>query len=72
VSHYRYVGADGGAGLEFRFWRRVAIDADFMAFVRDRTDSASARYPEFIDPKTGRFTNTSDGVVVRAGVVYTW
>src|SRR2546423_338600 len=72
VSHYRYVGVNGGAGLEFRFWRRVAIDADLLAFVRDRTDSQSARYPEYIEPSTGRFTNTSQGVVVRAGVVYYW
>jgi len=72
VSHYRYIGVDGGAGLEFHFWRRVAIDADFLAFVRDRTDSQSARYPEYVDPATGRFTNTSQGIVLRAGVVYYW
>jgi hypothetical protein len=72
VSRYRYVGVNGGGGVELRFWRRVAIDADFLAFVRDRTDRESARYPEFIDPATGRFTNTSQGIVLRAGVVYYW
>src|SRR5262249_3827131 len=57
-SRYNYVGVNGGAGLEFRFWRRIAVDTDVMFFVRDHTDDEVARYPEFVDPATGRFTNT--------------
>jgi hypothetical protein len=71
-SRYDYVGFDGGLGVEFRFWRHIAIDCDMLAFVRNRTDDAAAVYPEFIDPRTGRSTNTSGGALFRAGMAYYW
>ncbi len=69
-TRYRHIGVDGGAGLEFRFWRRFAIDADVLAFVRSRTDISP--YPEYVDPATGRYTDTSAGAVLRLGLVHYW
>jgi hypothetical protein len=71
-STYHHAGIDGGAGLEFRFWRHVAIDTDVLAFVRGRTDANAELHPEFYDPETGRSTNTSGGALFRLGMTYYW
>jgi len=68
---YRYVGADAGAGLEFRFWQRFAFSGDVLAFVRDRTDVGSTA-PEFVEPGTGRYTDSSAGALFRVGGTYYW
>jgi hypothetical protein len=67
---YRYVGADAGAGLEFRFWQRFAFSGDVLAFVRDRSDLR--RGAEFVDTTTGRYTNSSAGALFRLGAIYYW
>jgi opacity protein-like surface antigen len=65
-----YFGAQGGGGLEFRFWKHFAMHADLRGFIRGRTD-AEARYnPEFVDPNTGKTTNTSGGVLVTGGMTF--
>ncbi len=71
-SRYDYVGLDAGVGLELRFGRHVAFDGDMLAFVRRRTDDAAALDPEFVDPRTGRSTNTSNGALFRVGMTYYW
>jgi hypothetical protein len=71
-SHYRYVGFDGGAGVEFRLGRRWAFDIDMLGFIRGRTDRTADRSPEFVDPSTGRTTNTSAGAIARLGLAYYW
>ena len=72
LSRYSYVGVNGGAGLEFRFWQQLAVDIDVMFFVRDHTDDDVARAPEFVDRATGRYTNASKGALFRAGLAYYW
>jgi len=69
--NYRYVGADVGAGLEFRFWPHFAFSGDFLAFVRDRADVRSSA-PEYFDPATKRYTNSSAGALFRLGGTYYW
>jgi hypothetical protein len=69
-SRYAYMGFDAGLGLELRFWRHFAIDGDLLAFVRRRTDDAASLSPEFVDPRTGRSTNTSGGALFRVGMTY--
>jgi hypothetical protein len=71
-SRYSYVGVNGGAGLEFRFWQRIAVDTDVLFFVRDHTDDDASRVPEFVDPVSRRYTNTSKGAVLRVGLAYYW
>jgi hypothetical protein len=68
---YRYVGVDAGAGVEFRFWQRLAFSADVVGFVRDRT-AADGGGPEYVEPSTGRFTDSSAGALVRLGGIYYW
>jgi hypothetical protein len=67
---YRYVGADAGAGVEFRLWQRFAFSGDVLAFVRDRSDLR--RGAEFVEASTGRFTNSSAGALFRLGATYYW
>jgi hypothetical protein len=67
---YRYVGADAGVGVEFRFWKHFAFSGDVLAFVRDRSDLNGS--PEFIDRATGRYTDSSTGALVRLGGTYYW
>jgi hypothetical protein len=43
-----------------------------MFFVRDHTDDDAARAPEFVDPVSHRYTNTSKGAILRAGLAYYW
>jgi hypothetical protein len=68
---YRYVGADAGGGLEFRFWQRIAFSGDVLAFVRDRSDMGGGG-PEYLDPATRRFTDSSVGALFRLGGTYYW
>jgi hypothetical protein len=68
---YRYVGVDAGAGVEFRFWQRLAFSADVVGFVRDRT-AADGGGPEYVEASTGRFTDSSAGALVRLGGIYYW
>jgi Outer membrane protein beta-barrel domain len=68
---YRYVGADAGAGLEFRLWQRFAFSGDVLAFVRDRSDRGGGA-PEYFDPGTKRFTDSSVGALFRIGGTYYW
>ncbi|HMI84467.1 MAG TPA: outer membrane beta-barrel protein [Polyangiaceae bacterium] len=68
---YRYVGADAGAGLEFRFWRHFAFSGDVVAFVRDRADVGSSA-PEYLEANTGRYTDSSAGALFRLGGAYYW
>ena len=70
VRNYRYIGADAGAGLEFRFWQRFAFSGDVLAFVRDRSDLQ--RGAEYVDATTGRYTNSSAGALFRVGATYYW
>lgn len=71
-SRYGYLGAYAGAGIEVPVWRRTAINADVMAFVRDHTDSEVDLRPEFVEPGTGRYTNTSRGALFRLGLAHYW
>ena len=71
-SHYRYVGVDAGAGLEIRFARHFAFDLDLVGFLRVRTDPDARDSPEFVDPETGRTSNTSGGGLARLGLAYYW
>ena len=43
-----------------------------MFFVRDHTDDEVGQRPEFVDPVTRRYTNTSKGAIFRAGLAYYW
>lgn len=67
---YDYFGGHGGIGLEFRLSRRVALNIDAMGFMRSRTDDNPV--PEFVDPETGRTTNTSGGGMFRGGISFYW
>jgi opacity protein-like surface antigen len=69
-ADYTYFGGQGGAGLEFRLSRRVALDIDGLGFVRRRIDDG--REPEFVDPDTGRTTNVSGGGLFRGGINFWW
>lgn len=65
---YTYFGGQGGAGIEIRLTRVVALNFDVRGFVRSRIDSG--RTPEFIDPNSGRTTNTSGGALVNGGITF--
>ncbi|TKD08834.1 outer membrane beta-barrel protein [Polyangium fumosum] len=72
-AEYSYFGGQGGIGLEFRVSRRLALNLDALAFVRHRTDDNAETGPaEFIDPNTGRTTNTSGGGLFRGGLTFWW
>jgi hypothetical protein len=71
-AEYTYFGAQGGAGLEIRFSRRIAMNLDFLGFIRGRTDDGARFQPEFVDPTTGRSTNTSGGGLMRLGLTAYW
>jgi len=69
-TEYDYFGGQGGVGLEFRVSRRVALNIDALAFIRNRTDDGGT--PEFTDPETGRTTDTSGGGLFRGGITFYW
>ncbi|MFW5926269.1 MAG: outer membrane beta-barrel protein [Myxococcota bacterium] len=71
---FGYVGAQLGAGLEWRLGRHFALNADLRGFVRQRVDD-NDNQPEFIEydhgRPTGRTTDTSAGVLgTFGGTVY--
>jgi opacity protein-like surface antigen len=72
TEKYSYFGLQSGVGLEYRATRTVALNVDLIGFVRGRTDRAAANNPEFIDPSTGRTTNTSGGGLLRGGLTFYW
>jgi len=72
-AEYSYFGGQGGIGLEFRVSRRLALNVDALAFIRKRTDDGAETGPaEFVDPNTGRTTNTSGGGLFRGGLTFWW
>jgi opacity protein-like surface antigen len=70
AADYSYFGGQGGAGLEFRLSKRVALNIDGVGFIRKRTDDG--KQPEFVDRERGRTTNTSGGGVFRGGITFWW
>jgi opacity protein-like surface antigen len=68
---YGYLGVQGGAGLEFRLSRAVALNVDLRGFVRGRADADRRSNPEFVD-SAGRSTNTSGGGLVQGGLTFYW
>lgn len=68
---YGYFGAHGGIGLDIPLDRRVALNLDFLGFIRGRTDARASIEPEFTDG-LGRVTNTAGGGLFRAGVSLFW
>jgi opacity protein-like surface antigen len=71
-DHFSYVGFDAGAGVEIELSPHSALHADLLGFVRDRTDSGRNSAPEFVDPATGRTTNSSGGGLLRVGAMFPW
>lgn len=68
VSH-NYLGGHLGLGLEWRVARHVGLDFDALGLIRHRVGDGP---PEFVDPETGRSTDTSAGMLARAGVTFWW
>jgi opacity protein-like surface antigen len=71
-ERYSYFGLDLGAGVEVGLSPRTAIHAELLGFVRDRTDDDRHSQPEFVDPETGRTTNSSGGGLLRLGATFYW
>lgn len=71
-ERYSYFGLDVGAGIEVGLSPRTAIHAELLGFVRDRTDDGRHSQPEFVDPDTGRTTNSSGGGLLRFGATFYW
>lgn len=69
-KEYGYLGAQLGLGLEYALSHSVALSGDLIGFVRGRTDVKRADDNEFVDPHTGRATNTSGGGLLRAAAAY--
>jgi hypothetical protein len=69
---YAYAGGHVGIGVEGRLTRHFALGGDLIGFLRWRQDRHAARNPEFIDPSTGRTTNTSAGGLLRLGATFYW
>lgn len=69
---FSYFGAHLGPGLEFRLSPPVSLNVDLIGFIRGRTDGDARSDPEFIDPETGRTTNTSGGGLLRGGITFYW
>lgn len=72
TDHWSYFGGQLGLGLEFRITHHVSLNVDLLGFVRSRTDSQAQQQPEFVDPTTGRQTNTSGGGLFRGGITFYW
>lgn len=71
-ENYTYAGGHLGVGLEARVTRHFALGADLIGFLRWRNDRHAADNPEFVDPATGRSTNTSGGGLLRLGATFYW
>jgi opacity protein-like surface antigen len=67
---YHYFGGQAGIGLEYRVTRNVALNVDLRGFIRGRTDNNGNAQPEFIDPGTGKTTNTSGGLLMTGGMTF--
>jgi opacity protein-like surface antigen len=67
---YHYFGGQAGVGIEYRLSRNLAVNLDLRGFLRGRTDSGAANNPEFVDPGTGKTTNTSGGMLVTGGMTF--
>ncbi len=71
-ERYSYVGGQIGVGLEGRITRHFALGADLIGFLRWRNDPHAWREPEFVDPASGRTTNSSGGGLLRLGATFYW
>ena len=69
---YAYTGGQLGVGVEGRVTRHFALGADLIGFLRWRTDRHAGDEPEFVDPASGRTTNTSGGGLLRLGATFYW
>jgi opacity protein-like surface antigen len=69
-AEYSYFGGQGGAGLEFRISKHLALGIDGIGFARHRVDHGTN--PEFKDPKTGNDTKNSGGGLFRGGLSFWW
>jgi opacity protein-like surface antigen len=67
--HYQYFGGQLGVGVEFRVSRHFALDLDVRGFMRGRVDDHQSQ-PEFVDPVTGRASNTSIGALLNGGLTF--
>jgi opacity protein-like surface antigen len=67
---YHYFGGQAGIGLEYRLSRNLALNVDLRGFIRGRTDNNANAQPEFIDPNTGKTTNTSGGLLMTGGMTF--
>lgn len=72
AEKWTYFGLQGGMGLEWRVSRGLGLGFDVIGFIRGRTDEAARVRPEFVDPETGRATNTSGGGLARLGATFYW
>ena len=68
TQHYSYFGGHLGVGLEFRISKHFALNAALIGFYRGRVDDIGPNDYEFVDPNTGRRTNTSGGGLLQAGM----
>jgi hypothetical protein len=69
-ANYSYFGGQAGGGLEFRLGRHFALNGDVRGFIRGRTDNGAQTAPEYVDPTTGRTTNTSGGAIITGGMTF--
>jgi hypothetical protein len=69
-NDYSYFGGQAGVGLELRLSRHFALNSDLRGFIRGRTDDQAGAHPEFYNPSTGQYTNTSAGVLLTAGATF--
>lgn len=69
--NYTYFGVQGGAGVEFRLSRTVALNVDLRGLVRGRIDGHKNEYAEFTSP-SGRTTNTSGAGILNGGITFYW
>ena len=63
--HMVHIGAQAGAGVEWRLSRSLALNADVRGFIRQRVNQDER--PEFINAETGQETDTSAGAVATLG-----
>lgn len=68
---YTYFGVQGGAGVEFRLSRSVALNVDLRGLVRGRIDDHKDQYAEFTSA-SGKTTNTSGAGILNGGITFYW
>jgi hypothetical protein len=69
---YDYFGGNAGLGVEFAASRQTAMHVDLLGFIRSRIDGDTDLHPEFVDFEDGRTSNTSGGVLLRIGVMFSF